>query len=656
MLSGTVTARYEKSRGEIGCLFFGGEDPGNILKTNRVGDLHLHGEAVTKLETVSGKVLYYKPRDCRCTLLLGEINRLLYHSPMVPEQITGDGYAFQKAVSHAAPETPEDRRCYYENLGRLTAVFYALGSTDMHRTNILCEDGRPVVIDTETLLCARVGGIGGCGEFSVDYGEIFPEYQASVGECMVLPRFYALQQHSPLLPGGSCPPEDYRDLFLAGFEEGYEKIRDERDALFRILDRYADVPIRYVLRSSRSYAITRMKYASAKTPDAQEQALKGLEKGLSDADLKRWDKVLSWERSCIREGDIPYFWLIAGQKGLWGDRKAAPLIQDHLAASPVDHAKWRISGMDGHDLEVQTAYIRASLRHIDCRTDKTDEADRIADGLAGVPISIDEAVSEVCGTVDQLWQERIPLSGGKMLWHMPFTAGTPGSLFGLAEGFSGIAVFAHACAASAVIPEQSRKTAKLIAEACFRDMAAFGNYLLEAYPVPPEERIIDRRFNGGFSFTEGLSGFLWALARCRDEDPGAAEKILSGFADWGIEDGYPKSFAAFLNDPAVRPDVRESDPSPSRTDTLDGGAAREAARLLYAAEKDNDRTSLAAAGAILKQIAERKRASGCYRVYRKGRNQYFLPAFLKGSTGIAYIMLRYAESLSRMEESSELWN
>ena len=30
MLSGTVTARYEKRRGEIGCLFFGGEDPGTI--------------------------------------------------------------------------------------------------------------------------------------------------------------------------------------------------------------------------------------------------------------------------------------------------------------------------------------------------------------------------------------------------------------------------------------------------------------------------------------------------------------------------------------------------------------------------------------------------------------------------------------------------
>ena len=81
-------------------------------------------------------------------------------------------------------------------MGRLTAVFYALGSVDMHVGNVLCCGGRPLVVDTETLLCPRGRGVSGAGEFSVEYGEVFPDYRTSVGECMVLPRFYALMQRS----------------------------------------------------------------------------------------------------------------------------------------------------------------------------------------------------------------------------------------------------------------------------------------------------------------------------------------------------------------------------------------------------------------------------------------------------------------------------
>ena len=647
MPSADVNRRYEKHRDEIACRFFNGEDPGDIMKITGTGDAHLHGETVSRIETMSGKAVYYKPRDCRCTLLLGELCGLLFHTRMVPEQISGDGYAFQKAAVHTAPETPEKQRMYYEALGKLTAVFYALGSTDMHRSNILCENCLPVVIDTETVLCARAVGFGGSGEFSVDYGEIFPEYLTSVGESAVLPRFYALQQHSPLLPGGMCDPKPSEGFFLSGFEEGYEKIRNNREDIFSLLDRYADAPFRYLLRSTKSYAVTQVKYAAANNCAAKEQALKGLEKGLSEADLKRWKSVLSWERACIREGDIPYFWLIAGKKGLWGGRTEEPLIRDHLTASPIDHAKWRINRMDSHDLAVQTAYIRAGMRHIDGWTDRKG-AENAAAGSPNEPLTCEEAVREVCGAIDQLWQERIPLSGGKMLWHMPFVNGMPGSMFGLSEGFSGIAVFAHACASAAMLPEKSRKTAELIEEACFRDMAAFGSYLLETYPIPPEERILDRRFNGGFSFRTGLSGLLWALDRCREKDPAAAERILNGFMGWNIKDGYPEALAAFLQTPARSPEIREINYPSFQTDTLDGGAVLKAARLLYAADAEKDQDALAAAGMILKSIAERKRESGSYRVYRKSRNQYFLPAFLKGSTGIAYIMLRFAEVSLRM--------
>jgi hypothetical protein len=44
-------------------------------------------------------------------------------------------------------------------------------------------------------------------------------------------------------------------------------------------------------------------------------------------------------------------------------------------------------------------------------------------------------------------------------------------------------------------------------------------------------------------------------------------------------------------------------------------------------------------------MLERKKETGCYQVFQRGRKQYFLPAFLRGSTGIAWVMLRYAENV-----------
>ncbi len=57
-----------------------------------------------------------------------------------------------------------------------------------------------------------------------------------------------------------------------------------------------------------------------------DDVLKRLEKGLSESELVRWKNVLEWERQAIVEGDIPFFWIVAGQHGLYGDIGSDPII------------------------------------------------------------------------------------------------------------------------------------------------------------------------------------------------------------------------------------------------------------------------------------------------------------------------------------------
>lgn len=98
---------------------------------------------------------------------------------------------------------------------------------------------------------------------------------------MVLPRFYAYMQRSPLLPGEGCSVEGNEDRFLSGFEEGYRKTCKNREDISRILDWYADIPLRDLLRSTAVYAAVGMSYREAKTEDEKEAVFKRLEKGLS---------------------------------------------------------------------------------------------------------------------------------------------------------------------------------------------------------------------------------------------------------------------------------------------------------------------------------------------------------------------------------------
>ena len=122
----------------------------------------------------------------------------------------------------------------------------------------------------------------------------------------------------------------------------------------------------------------------------------------------------------------------------------------------------------------------------------------------------------------------------------------------------------------------------------------------------------------------------------REEDPERADHILSGFQSWKIDDAG-EGIQALLKHLTAG----------SKTDCLKGGRAGQAAVLLSEAEEvTQKKEKLIEAGRILKDMTILKKERGCYRVFPAGRHSYFLPAFLLGNAGIAYILLRYAEFVS----------
>ena len=153
-----------------------------------------------------------------------------------------------------------------------------------------------------------------------------------------------------------------------------------------------------------------MSYRNAETEEAREAVLKRLEKGLSGEDLRYWAKVLDSERLFLREGNIPIFTVLAGERELLADRNAEVLIPDFLERSAIGDAKWRMGQMGEDDLRVQKAYIRANLKHIDVRTFEKKEETTFRENTV---LSAKAVLEEVREALNRLWEERIPLSEGR---------------------------------------------------------------------------------------------------------------------------------------------------------------------------------------------------------------------------------------------------
>lgn len=621
--------RYEKMREQIALRFFDGKDPGNILSMSEAGDWHLN-DCVRKLTLESGAVLYYKPRDCQCSDLLGDINELLFGKRMVPEQVSGDGYGFQKAVSIQKPASEQEFLCYAKRLGALGAVFTALGSMDMYKDNVVPSDGYPITIDAETVLYAESKEIGGGADFSSEYETIFPDLSPSVAYNMVLPRFTREKQLSPLYLTQGPLPKDSEVYFEQGFRLGCQQIRDKQSELFEILDSYYRIPIRFLTRTSLSYAELFYLY-SLSNQACRDSFIEFLQKGLSEQKKKRLAPIVECELESIRQGEIPYFCALAGERDLRSGIENGILIPDFFEQSPIENAKSRIRRMNE---DVQCAYIQRSFWHFDY-WEKKDDENVLNDTEDLLPISAQEALAEVEADFCQLEKELFPLPQGGVFWHVPQTDSKTGVLHGLGEGFSGIAVFCDALAASDLISGQIRQKADRLAEDCLYDMKIFGEYLLDNWPGTDLEKERTDRFGGNDSLADNLSGYLWALKHLERKDPEAVRQLLSGFQKSSIQPPYGDDILLLLCQTEAEQEIQNND-------TLWNGNARKAAELLLKAQSGSP-DALDQAGKILAGIQKRKRSQGCCRVYTKNRRQYFLPGFLKGSTGIAYVMLRYAQ-------------
>ncbi len=361
------------------------------------GDSHRGGATVAVVRCRRGTVVY-KPRSLAVdAALAGLLAELLPDEPpatriRVPRVLGRDGYGWAEHVGHRYCTGDAELRTFYRNVGHWLAVVRLLGGSDLHSENMIAAGPVPVVVDCETLFTPQpVGPPSGYG-LAVDRAAqlvggsvlgsgLLPGRGVSLGwrgvdvsAAGALPG----QQPAPPVPvlvdagtdrvriglerrpvptsANHPTPEPMLRRYWEQVQDGFTEFgaglreRDRAGALAPALARFADLPVRVLLRDSEVYAeLARMLWhpvslhdpgpARARVADLLQQQARTRPEAPADP------RIVHREIDDLLDGDIPVF--TTTPRAGWGD--VPDLVADALR-------RWRQA-----DPELDRQVIRSAL-------------------------------------------------------------------------------------------------------------------------------------------------------------------------------------------------------------------------------------------------------------------------------------------------------
>lgn len=312
----------------------------------------------------------------------------------------------------------EEAQHYYQRAGMLLCLIYALEGTDCHNENLIASGDQPVLVDMETLMHHRprledegdgaraqvlaneqmahsvlrtgllpswqihndtrvaydISGLGSGGEqertVSVPRWEHINTDRMTVEDGSVK---MGAQANWPMLDGTFLPLEEYTAEVVAGFQQIYRFLLNQREALLAAespLYELARQQVRFIYRATHVYfSISQKLLHPMYLRDGADRSLQlellgravvPLEGPLRDkGERSRWWSVFAAERQGMEQADIPFFTARASSRDLIivPGREIEACFQEPGFELVVA----RLQALDDEDLERQVAFIQGSV-------------------------------------------------------------------------------------------------------------------------------------------------------------------------------------------------------------------------------------------------------------------------------------------------------
>lgn len=382
-----------------------GKEAEKIVGVEVLGDPHVGGRRVMKLEFDNGGSVAYKPRNSGIAAGFNDLLRWINENSCLLdlktiETVCRAEYSWMEWIEPEGCSTIQEVSEYYRRAGMLICLFYATDIVDMHLENVIAYGDQPVVIDLETLAhpiikseylitdwdtedretVLRTGAVPGnnpsndsldisCFSTSVvnftseshEFVNVNTDHMDIKEEKDVI----AVGNNLPRYNGEVSEPSEHVEAIVDGFTDMYtfimensEEILAEDGPLSRMCKRNSRVSIIY--RNSRSYSGMR------KLLTHQPNLRTGLEFGIKVESLAKpilyqeveeeaW-KVYECERETLRNWNCPRFTADLDSNDLY--YRGVLLIPDFFENKPIEQVRKRIRKFSEADLDKQADLVR----------------------------------------------------------------------------------------------------------------------------------------------------------------------------------------------------------------------------------------------------------------------------------------------------------
>lgn len=490
------------------------------------GDAHRGGRSVAVLTFSRGFRVVYKPRsltlDARFGELLGWLAARGAPRLRAPRTLARGAYGWAEFIDHAPCTSRAAAGRFCERQGALLALLYALEATDCHAENLIACGEDPLLIDLETLLQPRVLAAGALDASILRVGLVSTTMRDGAGV-----DFSGIGDLDPGQPArhrahlGDTPvrAEDHADAMVRGFERMAAVLIRERAALLADegpLARFADAPVRVVLRATDAYALL---LRETRHPDCLRDALdrdRAFDRlWLETCERPELARVIRHERDDLWREDIPCFSTTPTSRDLVSS--AGERVEGFLAASAMTGVRQRLHALE-QELPRQVVILREVLAATAARRGQPPPALARRADPPPAPATPERLVAAATALAERL-RGRALADGRQLVWlDLPRGPGgaTPAPCgVDLYAGTAGIALF---FAALARVTDEPRHHE-------FAERVSLG--LLDALAEGAGVRTL-----GGF---DGAGGVLYALAHLAALRPdrrhqAAADRLVDAIA------------------------------------------------------------------------------------------------------------------------------
>jgi len=379
------------------------EETIEVLKMDK-GDFHNEGRAVSILTFSSGKERVYKPKSVRISetfyAFAERLNSLGLEVPLkgygiFPKQDSYGEYGWEEVVPHTPCASLEDAQRYFLRAGMYMCLFYLLDGTDMHYENIIASGEYPFLIDLETLFhrtlkSARKEAAQKTVEHStlmtgflphffhnkkgkgIDISGLGREEEQAIIEvwenintfemALAFKEIELKESHLVTYKENFLCAKEYVETIVAGFQNMYTLFVKHHALLEKEgwFSRFAECPIRIVLRPTRAYSKLLQQFYSPETLLHAETREKQLNFLNIHHPLTIFPQALKdAEKQSLLQGDVPSFYSFPSSSDLFYHNTL--IAKDCLEPDRLESILLHFQHLNDKDLNLQILFIRQAF-------------------------------------------------------------------------------------------------------------------------------------------------------------------------------------------------------------------------------------------------------------------------------------------------------